>query len=213
MSRSPDEILAARLNALCPDGFAWAKDETSNIAGYLYPGAGLISDAEAMLEALKLEINPGTATLLLSDYERTLGPDPCGRDALAVTPALRQSLAHQRWVSVGDNSIPALIQLAASLGVEIEIEEPYPPVCGTAICGDAICGDENLLWDWVVHVKTGAANLEADAAIAGVAVCGVSICGSVVTPAIADILQRLFCPLQNEAPADTNLYIKDQELS
>lgn len=213
MSRTAEQILRARLHDLCPDGFAWAKDETSNVAGYLYPGAGLIADAEAFLEALKLEINPGTATLLLSDYEKTLGPDPCGRDALAVTTALRQSLALQRWVSVGDNSIPALTQLAASLGVEIEIEEPYPPVCGTAICGDAICGDENLLWDWVVHVKTGAANLEANAAICGLAVSGASICGSVVSAATADILQRLFCPLQREAPADTNLYIKDQELS
>jgi uncharacterized protein YmfQ (DUF2313 family) len=130
-----------------------------------------------------------------------------------VTTALRQSLAHQRWVSVGDNSIPGLTQLAANLGVEIEIEEPYPPACGVAICGDAICGDESLLWDWVIHVKTGANNLETDAAICGVAVNGVSICGSVLTPAITEILQRLFCPIQRESPADTNLYIKDQELS
>lgn len=212
MSRSADQILASRLTAHCPDGFAWPKSASSNVAGYLYPGAGLIADAEALLDALKLEINPGTATLLLSDYEQTLGPDPCGRDALSVTTALRQSLAHQRWVSVGENSIPALVQLAANLGVEIEIEEPNPPICNVDVCGVAVCGSEALLWDWVVHIKSGAGNLEADAALAGVASCGSSICGSVRSAVIADVLQRLYCPLQREAPADTNLIIRDQEL-
>lgn len=210
--RTAEQILLSRL-AHCPDGFAWTKDEASNLAAYLYPGAGLIADAEALLDALRLEINPGTSTLLLSDYEQTLGPDPCGRDNLAITTGARQSLAFQRWVSVGDNSVPALIKLAASLGVDIDIEEPYPPVCGTAVCGDAVCGDEDLLWVWVVHVRHGAANLQANAAICGAAICGESICGSVLTSVIADILQRLYCPLQREAPADINLFIKDQELT
>nr|WP_298797542.1 putative phage tail protein [uncultured Acetobacter sp.] len=213
MSRSAEQILSSRLNAHCPDGFAWPKDESSNVAGYLYPGAGLIADAEALLDALKLEINPGTATLLLSDYEQALGPDPCGRDSLALTTALRQSLAHQRWVSVGDNTIPFFVQMAASLGVSIEIEEPNPPVCGTAIAGVDVCGNEDLLLDWIVHIKSGSASLEADAAISGVAASGVSICGSVIVPVISDVLQQLYCPMQREAPADTHLYIKDQELS
>lgn len=213
MSRTPDQVLHERLNEFLPPGIAFSPDEGSNVAGYLYPGAGLIADAEALLDALKLEINPGTATLLLSDYEATLGPDPCGRDALAVTPALRQSLAHQRWVYTGDNSIPFLVGMGAALGVTIEIEEPYPPVCGAAICGTEVCGDESLLWDWVVHVRAGANNLESNAAICGMALSGASICGSVVVPVIGDILQQLYCPMMRDAPADTNLYIVDQELS
>ena len=95
MSRTPHQILQARLRDFLPPGVALSDNEDSNVAGYLYPGAGMISDAETLLDALKLEINPGTATLLLSDYETTLGPDPCGRDALASTLALRQALAQQ----------------------------------------------------------------------------------------------------------------------
>lgn len=103
--------------------------------------------------------------------------------------------------------------MAGALGVSIEIEEPYPPVCGNAISGVDVCGNESLLLDWIVHIKSGSSNLEADAAISGMAVSGVSICGSVVVPVISDVLQQLYCPMQREAPVDTHLYIKEQELS
>jgi uncharacterized protein YmfQ (DUF2313 family) len=213
MSRTPEQVLTEHLTAFCPDGFAWSKDEASNLAGLLYPLATLVSDAEADLDALKLEINPGTSTLLLSDYETVLGPDPCGRDALAVTTSLRQALAYQRWTAEGGCSLGFFEQMAAALGVTITIEEPYPPVCGVAICGEEVCGNENLLYDWIVHVTAGTASLEADAAICGMAVCGMSLCGSVVVPAIANEAQDLYCPMQRNSPADTNLYIVDQELT
>lgn len=149
MSRSAEDVLSARL-AHCPDGFAWPRDESSNVAGYLYPGAGLIADAEALLDALKLEINPGTATLLLSDYEQTLGPDPCGRDVLAVTVQARQSLAYQRWVYQGDNSIPGLIAMALSVGITITIEEIEPAICDVAVCGVDVCSTPADLLVWIV---------------------------------------------------------------
>ncbi|MBO1328501.1 DUF2313 domain-containing protein [Acetobacter suratthaniensis] len=212
MSRTAEQVLSARLDALIPRGFAWPADESSNVAGYLYPGSGMIADAEAFLDALKLEINPGTATRLLDDYEQTLGPDPCGRDALALTTVMRQSLAHQRWVGIGDNTLASFIQMAAALGVTVEIDEPYPPVCGTVICGVEVCGNEALLLDWVVRVVAGAENLEPNAAICGTGLAGASLCGSVLVPVISDLVRRLYCPMAAQSPIDTNLIVIDQEI-
>ncbi|WP_194285497.1 putative phage tail protein [Komagataeibacter medellinensis] len=213
MSRTPEQVLTEHLAALCPDGWAWPQEPDSNLAGLLYPFSALVAQAEADMEALKPEINPGTSTLLLADYESVLGPDPCGRDTLATTTALRQALAYQRWTAQGGCSVPFFTRMAQALGVEIEIEEPWPAECGVAICGDAVCSGGDVLYDWIVHVKAGAANLEADAAICGLAVCGMSICGSVVVPAIADEAQALYCPMVRNKPADTHLYIMDQELN
>lgn len=212
MSRTAAQVLTTRLEALVPRGFAWPADESSNVAGYLYPGSGLVADAEAFLDALKLEINPGTATLLLDDYEQTLGPDPCGRDALALTTVMRQSLAHQRWVGVGDNTPAFFIQMAAALGVTITIDEPYPPACGPAICGVEVCGNESLLLDWVVRVVAGAENLEPNAAICGLALSGASLCGAVLVPVISELVQQLYCPMAAKSPLDTTLIIIDQEI-
>ncbi len=204
MSRTPDQILQARLREFLPPGFALSNDEDSNVAGYLYPGAGLISDAEALLDALKLEINPGTATLLISDYEATLGPDACGRDALASTLALRQALAWQRWVSVGDNSIPGLIAMAAAVGVTITIDEPEPAICGPAVCGVDVCSRVSDRLVWTVNIQ-GNRLAGPEAAICGIGVCGVTVCGDVLAPVIANEMAMLTCPITNLSPADTTL--------
>lgn len=72
------------------------------------------------------EVDPRNAVYLLPDFERVLGPDPCGRDLGAQTLAQRQRLAHQRWTARGGPSIPYFVELAARLGVEIQIEEFWP---------------------------------------------------------------------------------------
>ncbi len=205
MSRTADQILQARLREMLPPGVALSDNEDSNVAGYLYPGAGLIADAEALLDALKLEINPGTSTLLLSDYEATLGPDPCGRDALASTVALRQALAWQRWVSVGDNSIPGLIAMAAAVGVTITIDEPEPTICGPAVCGVDVCSQVTDRLVWVVNIQGDGAIAGPEAAICGVGVSGVTVCGDVLAPVIANEFSLLGCPIQKLAPADTTV--------
>ncbi|MCW4589012.1 DUF2313 domain-containing protein [Gluconacetobacter entanii] len=213
VTRTATQIQDELLTQLMPPGWAWPKKTPANLAALLFPFAACAADFEADVAALADEISPQTATLLLDDYERVLGPDPCGRDALATTTALRQALAYQRWTANGGCTIAFFENMAAALGVTISIEEPWPAECGLAVCGDAVCAGGDVLFDWIVHVEAGAENLEADAAICGVGICGMSICGSVVQPAIADEVQTLYCPMARNAPADTYLYIVDQELN
>ena len=151
--------------------------------------------------------------MLLDEYEQTPGPDQCGACARALTTVLRESVAHQRWVGIGDNTPAFFIQMAAALGVTVEIDEPYPPVCGTAICGVEVCGNEDLLMEWVVRVVAGAVNLEPNAAICGLALSGASLCGSILVPVISDLVQRLYCPMAAQNPIDTTLHIVDQEIA
>lgn len=148
------------MDALCPGGWAWTDDNTSNLAGMLYPFAALVSQAESDLEAMQPEINPGTSTLLLSDYEAVLGPDTCGRDALAVTVPQRQALAFQRWTAAAGQSIAFFTAMAAALGVEITIDEIEPAICGAAVCGVDVCSQPTDRFVWIVTLPNHETGLE-----------------------------------------------------
>ncbi|MGO4558335.1 YmfQ family protein [Mesorhizobium sp. 2RAF21] len=88
------------------------------------------ADAEDEAEELMREIDPRTAVRLLPDFERVLGPDPCGRDLGNRTLAQRQRQAHQRWTARGGQSIPYFTTFAAMLGVTIQINEFWPSKAG-----------------------------------------------------------------------------------
>lgn len=87
------------------------------------------------------EIDPRTANALLPDFERVLGPDPCGRDLGNQTIEQRQRRAHQRWIAKGGASIPYFVKMAASLGHTIEIEEFWPSNAGVLLAGQPLIAE------------------------------------------------------------------------
>ncbi|WP_336947402.1 putative phage tail protein [Asaia sp. HN010] len=160
MSRSANDILDEWLTQLLPTGAAWPKGADSNLASLLRAMAEPRAQLEADLSALQLEISPRTSVTLLADYEATLGPDPCGRDASVTTIEARQALAYQRWVTVGDNTIDGLIAMAAATGVAITIDEPDPAICGEAVCDIDVCSQITDRFVWAVSLPDRASHMQ-----------------------------------------------------
>ncbi|MGX1099267.1 YmfQ family protein [Amorphus sp. MBR-141] len=145
MSRSVQDVLRSLIGKLHP---GWALARRGGVLDTVLEGiAGPIADAEASAEALMDEIDPRAAVNLLPDFERVLGPDPCGRDLDNPSLQERQRVAHQRWTAVGGQSLPYLIALAANLGVLIRIDEFWPSKAGVLRAGDPLISDgEQFVW-------------------------------------------------------------------
>ncbi len=145
MSRS-ETTVHRELLSLLPPGWIWSRDEGSLLAALLKPLAGEIAAVEAVAEAMLDEVDPRTAVLCLDDFERVLGPDPCGRDPSTLTIARRQELAHQRWTGRGGQSIPYFVALAAKRGVAITIEEARILTAGDEAGSELVNSPEQFVW-------------------------------------------------------------------
>lgn len=156
MSRDAATIARSLIGKLHP---GWVLSGRGGVLDQILTGAArILADAEAQAEALMDETDPRNASNLLSDFERVLGPDRCGRDLVGLTVTERQQLAHQRWTSTGGQSIPYFISVAAKLGVPVEIEEYWPSKAGALRCGDRLIADgEQFLF--TVHLEGGTVTL------------------------------------------------------
>lgn len=145
MSRTVADVTRSLIAKLAP---GWALGRRGgNIDAVLGGIAAPIADAEADAEALMDETDPRSAVKLLPDFERVLGPDPCGRDLGAPSLQERQRIAHQRWTAAGGQSLPYLISVAARLGVAIEIEEFWPSKAGVLRAGQPLIAEgEQFIW-------------------------------------------------------------------
>ncbi|WP_084539895.1 YmfQ family protein [Azorhizobium doebereinerae] len=145
MSRSADAAHREVLSLL-PPGWIWPGRD-SVLAAVLRPIADEVADIEATAEAMMEEIDPRTAVLCLEDFERVLGPDPCGRDVSSMDVPARQRLAHQRWTARGGQSIAYFVGLAAKRGVTITIEEVHVSQVGVLRAGDELVNSpEQYVW-------------------------------------------------------------------
>lgn len=145
MSRSPEAVLKSIVGKLPP---GWALALRGGVLDALLEGpAAGIAKAEAEAEAMMDEVDPRTAVALLPDFERVLGPDPCGRDQADLPIEKRQEIAHERWTAMGGQSLPYLIGVAAKLGAVIEIEEFWPTNAGVLQAGMELIGEgEQFVW-------------------------------------------------------------------
>lgn len=141
---------AAALKALMPRGRAWPEAGGGVWAALLAGLAPEFRRADARLLKLLDEADPRTCGETLADWERVLGlPDPC-------TPAVtsfeeRRAAVVAKLRSTGGASRAFFIDLAATLGYEIEIVERRSFVCGLSECGGpAECGGEAIHHCWVV---------------------------------------------------------------
>jgi uncharacterized protein YmfQ (DUF2313 family) len=106
---------------------------------------------EADAEAMMRETDPRSAYHLLPDFERVLGPDPCGRDLNTRSIEDRQRIAHQRWTATGGQNIPYMVSLAAKLGVAITVDEFWPTRTGNLRCGQRL-RPEGTQFLWRINV-------------------------------------------------------------
>lgn len=150
MSRSEDQVLDELLSLL-PPGWIWRRDRDSVIAALLAPLAGGIADVEQTAEDMLREVDPRLAGVCLPDFERVLGPDPCGRDTSTMSLADRRLLAHQRWTARGGASRAYFIGLAAKRGVSITISENRVTYAGEMVAGDEIVEPPEQ-FIWIVHL-------------------------------------------------------------
>lgn len=150
MTRTPASILTSLIGKL-PRGFALGK--RGGVLDAILDGiAKVLAEAEADAARMMNEIDPRTANALLPDFERVLGPDPCGRDLGQQTLQQRQRRAHQRWIAKGGASIPYFMKLAESLGHTIEIEEFWPSKAGGLRAGQPLIA-EGEQFTWRVKLK------------------------------------------------------------
>ncbi|ANM05219.1 Mu-like prophage protein [Rhizobium phaseoli] len=166
MARLASTILQSLISKL-PTGFAFGF-RGGVLDAVLEAAAAPIADIEVGAEAMMVEADPRSANNLLADFERVLGPDPCGRDLGGLSVADRQKLAHQRWTATGGQSIPYLVQLAANLGVSITIEEFWPSRAGSMRAGRPV-RSEGCQFVFRVHVPglVTVVNLKAGSGRAG----------------------------------------------
>ncbi|SIP96425.1 putative phage tail protein [Bosea sp. TND4EK4] len=150
MSRSAEQV-QADLIAHAPRGWVWPQAapvaKPSLFETLFKPLAKRIAALEETAEAMLEEIDPRTATLLLPDFERVLGPDPCGRDPGTMSLEQRRQLAHQRWTARGGASISYFVGLAAKRGVAIAIVENRVSMADAAVAGDELIeSPEQFCW-------------------------------------------------------------------
>ena len=150
MSRSTADGLDELLSLL-PPGSALPRTPASNTGRFLRPIAAELALVEADWERLLGQISPASATDLLADYERVLGPDPCKRDTALLSVAERQVLANLRWTANGDPTPAEFVALAAALGFVVVVETFTPPSCGDAECGAEECAPASEAYGWTIH--------------------------------------------------------------
>lgn len=155
MSRSASDA-HDELMSLLPPGWIWPRAGDGSVLGaVLWGPAVLFAEVEAVAAQMMDEIDPRTAVACIDDFERVLGPDPCGRDTSGMSLAARQDLAHQRWTARGGQSVAYYIALAAKRGVDITIEECIPSYADELRAGDELVEPPEQ-FVWVVNLSLGA---------------------------------------------------------
>lgn len=153
-ARAPQEVLAGLLDLL-PQGFAWTRDPSAVLTRLLGAPASELARFEAAAEVLLAEVDPRNAGELLVDYERVLGPDPCGVDLTGLGGGLddRRRRAHQRWTAQGFQTPAYFEALCAALGVPATVTETDVAVCGELECGMDLA-PETERYIWVISLPT-----------------------------------------------------------
>lgn len=112
--------------------------------------AAALDDAADYATQLALMLHPDNPGALLPEWENTYGlPDSCiSRDA---STAWRVAMLLARYVGVGGLSIPYFIQMAASMGFTIQINELDGATCVDPC--DSMVGGDDWRFVWEVHLS------------------------------------------------------------
>ncbi|QNO00916.1 taill protein [Serratia phage vB_SspM_BZS1] len=167
MSQFTAENYQQALQALIPTGLAWPRDTGSVQAAVLRALAAGFQRSDNDAIALLVGAFPETATILLTEWEKTLGlPDDCSIGEVD-TIAKRQAAVVSKFISTGGQSRTYFISIAKALGYNITIKEYRQARAGLSVCGDGLNGDD---WPFVWLV-------EAEETTISYARAGMSYCG------------------------------------
>jgi uncharacterized protein YmfQ (DUF2313 family) len=115
-------------------------------------------------EALLLELNPATATVLLPRWEGYLGlPDVCTVPGSQTLEERRQAVI-DRLTATGAPQLSYYRKLGTQVGLAVEIEEFRPARVGQVSVGDFLYGAD-CSWSWVAAVPVAAFGTEAAASL------------------------------------------------
>ncbi len=190
MSRYTVEDYTAALRALMPTGPVWPGDPDTTQTGVIKALAGSYQRSDDAALSLLSGAFPATATILLSEWERTLGlPDDCSIGEVAGI-AMRQTAVVSKLFSTGGQSADYFISVAAAMGYDVSIVQYRQARAGMSVCGDAINGNDYPFF-WLV---SGPLTTVIYAA------CGMSYCGD---PIRSWGNKRMECRLSALAPSHT----------
>ena len=167
MSQYSADDYAGALSQLLPSGRAWPRDSNSVHFKTLRAIGRRYEMTDSTGELLLSGAFPSTATVMLPEWETSLGlPDDC---AISEINSIgdRQAAVVSKLTSTGGLSPRYFVQMAATLGYTITITLFRPALCGLSVCGDPLNGD-----DWPFVWRVNAPQTTIKYAQAGVSYCG-----------------------------------------
>ncbi len=148
--RRDGDDYAVALSNLLPQGLAWSREPDSvlqKVVGGLAQIFGFVDHRAATL--LEVESDPRTTLEMLDSWERAWGlPDTCLAEPLTV--ADRQKVLVHKITYKGGQSRQFFIDLAASIGYEIEIREYSPWMFGVSEFGETDDGTGTYYPRWEI---------------------------------------------------------------
>lgn len=158
--------------------------------------AAALDAAQALAAVLLDEADPRLALVLLADWERVLGlPDTCAAQ-IATTLQERRAAIVAKLTAVGGASRAYFLEVAASMGYTVEIDEFKPFIAGINRCGERLGGGHAVRYAWRVRV-TGARYTPFRT--------GASQCGDLLGKIAR--AEDLECKLKRLKPAHTHLIL------
>lgn len=136
-----------QLKTLLPPGQAFPREAGTTLHSLLDGMSIELARVDARGEALPLEAIPSSSSELLVDWERVAGlPDKCS-GVLEETLQGRKNVLLAKLSSTGGQSTAYFVELAASLGYVVTIEQFRPFRVGLSSVGDALTnGDWVFTW-------------------------------------------------------------------
>ena len=121
---SVDDFVGA-MQRLLPRGRVWPRDPDANLTALLRGLAAICARQTERDNYLLIDGFPATSVELLTDWEATLGlPGDCVGELGTIEQ--RQRAAAAKLASIGGQSVPYLISIAATLGYIVTITEFMP---------------------------------------------------------------------------------------
>lgn len=192
MSLFSVENYTAALQALMPPGRAWPRVTTSVQSAVLQALASSFQRSDNDAQRLLSGAFPTTATIMLAEWESTLGlPDDCAISEIGSIRD-RQRAVVSKLISNGGMNRSYYVQVAAALGYTITITQFRPAMAGMSVCGDALNGDE-----WPFTWRINAPETTIRYAVAGGAYCG--------DPLASWGNKQLECSISKIAPSHLNI--------
>lgn len=149
MSKFSQDDYCGALQALMPVGPVWPREQTSVQAAVLNAQAKEYQQSDTDALTLIKGAFPATATIMLKEWETSLGlPDDC---AIGETDsmALRQKAVVAKLTATGGQSVAYFMEQAKLLGYETKITQFRQARAGMSGAGAALNGED---WPFVMLV-------------------------------------------------------------